>query len=294
MASVRLMLAFGILPLSIAVAADSISIVATLPVLKDLTESIGGRHVRVSSLISGLESEHTYTPKPSDILSIQNADLLVTIGLGLETWVAPLIENADRPDLPMLVTSKGVPLVESVAGAHEDHHSQGNPHIWLDPENVKTMIGHISEGLIKADPSHEEEYKENAAAYIQKLSALQTNLQEKVKPLRTRDIITHHSAWPYFARRFGFVIKGTLLTQVGSEPSPKQIGTLIQLIRREGIQVVVSEPQLNQKIPQILAEETGVKIVSLSPLPGAIPGTERYVDLIRYNVDTLVSALEKP
>ncbi len=275
-------------------AAEPLAVVATLPVLKDFTEAVGGPHVRVVSLITGFESEHTYSPKPSDILSIQNADLLIKIGLGLEIWAASLIENANRPDLPIVTTSNGVALIKDDEGHADDHgddHAQGNPHIWLDPENVKMMIAVITKGLIAADAIHEADYRKNAAAYIDRLDVLQKNLQAKVNGLQDRAIITHHPAWPYFARRFGFVIKGNILSQVGSEPSPKRMGQLIRLIKQEGIKVVVSEPQLNQKIPQILAQETGVRIVSLSPLPGAIPGTEHYLDLIRYNIETLVAAL---
>lgn len=287
----------GILPLRLALSANPISVVSTLPVLKDLAEAIGNPHIRTSSLITGFESEHTYTPKPSDILSIQHADLLLKIGLGLETWVDPLIENADRPDLPIITTSKGVPLIDdtvSHADPHSDLHLKGNPHIWLDPENVKIMIGHITKALIAADPGHQDDYRKNASKYLEELSTLEKTLQKKVDQLQNKTIITHHPAWPYFSRRFGFIIKGTILTQIGSEPTAKQLGKLIKLIKKEGIKVVVSEPQLNQKIPQILAEETDVKIISLSPLTGAMPGTEHYVDLIRYNTEALVSALGEP
>ncbi len=280
-------------------AAEPIRVVATLPVLKDLVEVVGGRHVQAASLISGFESEHTYRPKPSDLILIQKARLLLKIGLGLETWVEPLIANAAPANLLAVTTSKGVELIDDHgADAHADGHGadghvEGNPHIWLDPENVKIMVNHIRDGLIKVDAVHEEDYRENAVIYIERLSELQKALQAKVAVLKTRKIITHHPAWPYFARRFGFVIKGNILRQIGSGASAKTIGKLIRQIKAEKIRVIVSEPQLNQKIPEILAEETGARIVSLSPLPGAIPGTARYLDLIRYNVESLVSALEK-
>lgn len=283
---------------------EPVRVVATLPVLKDLAEVIGGKHIQATSLISGFESEHTYRPKPSDLVLIQKAKLLLKIGLGLEIWVDPLIANAARADLFSVTTSKGVELIDDDSNvAHADnpgadehetsHHDEGNPHIWLDPENVKIMVTHIRDGLIKVDPVREEHYRINTAMYIEKLSELQKILQSKVAMLKTRAIITHHPAWPYFARRFGFHIKGNILKQIGSGASAKTIGKLIRKIKKEKIGVIVSEPQLNQKIPEILAEESGAKIVSLSPLPGAIPGTEHYLDLIRYNVETLVLVLEK-
>ncbi len=273
-------------------AAEPITIVATLPVLKGFAEKIGGAHVKVTSLISGLESEHTYTPKPSDVIALRHARLLIKIGLGLEVWVDPLIENADRVDLPVVVTSQGVSLVDDSSHALEHPgESTANPHIWLDPENAKIMIQNIVEGLIKIDPVHEDDFIENQSRYVRELDFLVNELMETVKALPDKAIITHHPAWPYFSRRFGFIIKGDILSQIGSRPSARHLGDLIELIRKEGIRVIVSEPQLSPKIPKILADETGATIVVLSPLPGAIPGTETYFDLIRHNTQVLVAAL---
>jgi len=273
-------------------AAEPIAVVATLPVLKGFTEEIGGAHVRVSSLISGMESEHTYTPKPSDVIAIRRARLLIKIGLGLEVWIDPIIKNADRVDLPVVITSQGVSLLNDSAHALEHPgESLANPHIWLDPENVKIMIRNIVEGLIRVDPAHEDDYIQNQSRYIRDLDLLVKELMETVKALPDKAIITHHPAWPYFSRRFGFIIKGDILSQIGSRPSARHIGGLIDLIRKEGVRVIVSEPQLSPKIPRILADETGATIVVLSPLPGAIPGTETYFDLLRHNTQVLVAAL---
>lgn len=287
-------------------AEEKIPIVVTLPVLKDFTEQIGGAYVEVKSLITGLESEHTYTPKPSDLLAIKKAKLLVKIGLGLEIWVNTLIKNADRPDLEIVTTSDGVGLIRDHTErsetehrektidkqhAFKEQHTMGNPHIWLDPENAKIMVRHITEGLIDIDPAHKDEYMRNQSRYITELEVLEVELRKKVIRLPNRNIVTHHPAWPYYARRFGFVIKGDILTQVGTEPSAKHIGELIKLMEREKVKVIVSEPQLNPKIPQTLSQETGAKVVVLSPLPGTLPGTETYLDLIRHNTEALITAL---
>ncbi len=273
-------------------AAEPLPVVVTLPVLKDLVTVVGERHIRVSTLISGSESEHTYTPKPSDLVRIQKAKVLFQIGLDLELWVQPLIENADRPNLPIITTSKGVSLIEG-GPVHGHGHGAVNPHIWLDPQNVQIMITEIKKALIAVDPEHRADYEENAAIYLQKLEKLEAELKRKVAPLKDTKIITHHPAWPYFAKRFGFDIRSNILTQIGSAPSAKKLGILIRQIKKEKIRVIVSEPQLNQKIPLILAEETGATVVPLSPLTGALPGTDHYLDLMRYNVEALVNVLEK-
>lgn len=280
--------------------AKPIKVVATLPVLKDFVEQVGKERVEVKSLLTGLESEHAYTPRPADIMAIREAQMLVKVGLGLEVWTDSLIANAQNPRLLVLTTSSGVPLVK---GSNENKPNEapsqnkgnrlGNPHIWLDPENAKIMIRHITEGLIKLDPAHKSSYLKNQAAYFKVLDELQKRLIEKVHALRNRSMITHHAAWPYFARRFGFVIRGNIITQVGAEPSAQQIANLIKLIQREHIRVIVSEPQLNPRLPQILSEETGAKVAVLTPMPGAIRGAESYLSMIRYNVETLISALRE-
>ena len=274
---------------------EPIQIVVTIPVLKDLTEQVGGAHVHVLSLLSGLENEHTYSPKPSDIIAVRKARLLVEIGVGLEVWVSALVKNAGSPLLRVITTSKGIGLIrdsgrEDGQQAEDDQHD-GNPHIWLDPENAKIMLRHITEALIKVDPPHASEYRDNQAAYLRQLDQLQADLLERLKPISDRRIMVYHPAWPYFARRFGFRIVDEVVTQSGGEPSAHHLQTLINRIRKDRIRVIVSEPQISQKIPDMLARETGARVVVLSPLPGAVPGTETYVDLLRYNVMQLADAL---
>jgi ABC-type Zn uptake system ZnuABC Zn-binding protein ZnuA len=275
---------------------EPIQIVVTIPVLKDFVQQIGGSHVQVMSLLSGLESEHTYSPRPSDIIAVRKARLLVEIGVGLEVWVSALVKNAGSASLRVITTSKGIALIRDQSRddgpqASADNTHDGNPHIWLDPENAKVMLRHITEALIKVDPSHASEYRDNQAAYLRQLDQLQKDLAERLKAITDRRILVYHPAWPYFARRFGFRIIDEIVAQAGSEPSAHHLQELISRIRKEGIRVIVSEPQMNQKIPDVLARETGARIVVLSPLPGAMPGTETYLSLLRYNVMQLANAL---
>ncbi|MFQ5543255.1 MAG: metal ABC transporter substrate-binding protein [Nitrospiria bacterium] len=268
-----------------------VQVVVTLPVLADFVTVVGGKNVIVTSLISGLENVHTYTPKVSDIRTIQHADILYRIGLGLESWVDPLIKNTSRPDLQIITTSEGIDIIHDSSDL-SDHHMEGNPHIWLDPENAKIMVRHIEKGLISVDSSNEDYYLVNTQKYIEKLESIEIDLQKKTAHLQNKKVITHHPAWPYFAKRFGFVIRDTILTQTEGEPSAKKIKALIDLIKDEGIKVIISEPQLNQKVVNILADETGIAVVPLSPLTGTIPGTEQYIDLIQYNTKSLISAFK--
>jgi zinc/manganese transport system substrate-binding protein/zinc transport system substrate-binding protein/manganese/iron transport system substrate-binding protein len=282
--------------------AEPLPVVATLPVLADFVRAVGGDAVTVSSLITGLESEHTYTPKPSDVETVHRAAVLVKVGLGLEVWVNGLIANAENPRLIVVDTSQGIGLMRGGDGhAHsddkdalphaEERRSGGNPHVWLDPENAQTMVRHVTDGLIKADPARKKTYLANQADYLKQLDDLTRTLKAKFEAVPNRKIVTHHAAWPYFARRFDLRIRGEIFTQIGAEPSAKRIADLIRLIKKEKIRVIVSEPQLSPKIPESLAQETGAKVVILTPLPGALPGTDDYLSMMRYNASVLLEAL---
>lgn len=281
--------------------AEPLRVVATLPVLADFVRVVGGDAVTVASLITGLESEHTYTPKPSDVEAVRRAAVLVKVGLGLEVWVNGLIANAENPRLIVVDTSRGIGLMRGGEHDHpddaeampraEERRSGGNPHVWLDPENAQTMVRHVTDALIKADPARKKTYLTNQADYLKQLDDLTRTLTAQFAAIPNRKIITHHAAWPYFARRFDLRIRGEIFTQIGAEPSAKRLADLVRVIRKEKIRVIVSEPQLSPKIPEALAQETDATVVILTPLPGALPGTHDYLSMMRYNAATLLEAL---
>ncbi|MDF0645617.1 MAG: metal ABC transporter substrate-binding protein [Nitrospira sp.] len=276
---------------------EALNIVVTIPVLKDFVEQVGGPHVSVTSLLKGYENEHTYSPKPSDLIAVRKARLFFQVGIGLEIWVSPLVKNAGGPSLRVVTTSTGIGLIGDAHIPEDDHAREeptvgGNPHVWLDPTNAATMIRHVTEALIQSDPDHADDYRRNQAAYLTRLDRLQTELSGRVKDLSDRKFVAHHPAWPYLARRFRFDIVGTIQLQSGGEPSARHIQELIQTMKQHKVKVVVSEIQLSQKFPELLAKETGARVVVLTTLPGGLPRTETYLDMLRYNVLQLVNALE--
>lgn len=276
---------------------EGLNVVVTIPVLKDFVEQVGGPRVLVTSLLKGYENEHTYSPKPSDLIAVRKARLLFQVGIGLEVWVSPLVKNAGGSALRVVTTSTGIGLIGDAHAAEDGHAggestAEGNPHVWLDPANAVMMVRHITEALIQADPEHAEEYRKNQAAYLTRLDRLQVELTGRVKGLADRQFVAHHPAWPYLARRFRFDIVGTIQLQSGGEPSARHIQELIQTMKRHRVKVVVSEIQLSQKFPDLLAKETGARVVVLTTLPGGLPRTDTYLDMLRYNVLQLVNALE--
>ena len=280
-------------------AREPIPIVVTVPVLKDLTEQVGGPWVEVKSLLSGYENEHTYSPKPSDLIAVRKAKLLFEVGLGLEVWVGSLVKNAGSAKLRVVTTSQDVVLLQDSGDVHDDMHhgahtteSVGNPHIWLDPMNVAIMLRHITRALSEIDPVHAADFQVNHEAYLKQLEQVQQQLMTRTQRLSDRRFIAHHPAWPYLAKRFGLEIVDTIHTQSGTEASALHLQHLITKIKSQHIRVIASEIQLSQRLPELLARDTKARVVVLTTMPGGISGTDSYLDMLRYNVLQLVGALE--
>lgn len=285
-------LAFVSVSAGLALASEPLNVVVTIPVLKDFAEQIGGTHVRVVSLLSGTENEHTYSPKPSDLVAVHKARVFLEVGMGLEVWVGPLVKSAGNRSLLVVTTSDRVEKIADEVREPSGHgHGGGNPHVWLDPENAKLMVGQIAEAFAGADPPHAGEYRANGDRYVSRIGALEAELVEQLRHVADRRIVVHHPAWPYFAKRFGLDIAGEIIAQPGAEPSARHLQALTRQIREGRIRVIVSEPQLNQKLPRILAQESGARLVVLTAMPGGVPGTGTYLDMLRYNVMQLARAL---
>ncbi|MBI5755406.1 MAG: zinc ABC transporter substrate-binding protein [Nitrospirae bacterium] len=276
-----------------ALASQKIKVVTTLTLLEDFVRNVGGERVEVQSLLSGLESEHTYTPKPSDIAAVREARVLVEVGLGLEVWVESLIKNASNKNLTVVTTSRGIPLLrgEEMDTLGRSGHL-GNPHIWLDPERAKSMIRHITDTLSGIDPEGRSYYLSNQAGYFKRIDEMRRDIEKRLQYVKNRKVITHHPAWPYFAQRFSLQIVDNIQLQTGTEPSARHMADIINKVRKGDIKVIVSEPQLSPKVPKAIADETGARIVTLTPIPGGLPGTGSYIEMMEYNGSRLAEALK--
>jgi ABC-type Zn uptake system ZnuABC Zn-binding protein ZnuA len=273
-------------------AAEALRVVTTLPDLADFVRELGGDRVEVKSLLTGFEDVHTYEPRVSDVKAVARARVLVTVGLGLEEWIHGLVENAGNGELVVVESSKGVSVLRDPEGHEKGGHSHagGNPHVWLDPANAAVMCRNIGRALEAVDPTAGDFYDRRLRAYVARLDVLAARLGGEVGRLKDRRFLSYHPAWPYLARGFGFQLAGVVTESPGQEPSAKGIAALIDRIRREKIRVLVTEPQLSSKLPALLAQETGIRAVTLSDLLGQGPG-KTYLEHTEANVRALIAAL---
>ena len=315
-------------------APKKVQVVTTLNVLAAVTREVGGDRVSVSSLAKPNQDPHTLVAKPTYKLAAKNADLFVELGLGLDIWGSAVTDASGNPNIQTgqkgrVVASEGIETKElpaTLSKAWGDIHPQGNPHVWLDPVNVKTIAANIAAGLVRVDPAGKDAYAANLKAFQAKIddalyghalveeygasklerlsrrNELIDYLKSKgtyaklggwlkqAEGLRGLKIITYHKTWIYFTDRFGLEIRGEIEEKPGIPPSQDYLATLIKKIQSDGIKVLFIDTIYPQKDGTYIAGKTGAKIVS-SPIDvGGAPGTDTYFQLIGTLLDRISAA----
>ena len=298
-----LIVVFAALMLAIAPgAARKLRVVATTNDLKWAVEQVGGKNVEVVALMHPLQNPHTVQPRPSFIVHLNRADLLVRIGLDYEEiWLPPLVEESRNPKIRRggvgdVDVSIGIPLLEIPQGRvtreQGEVHIFGNPHFWLDPENMKIIARNIAEGLKRVDPSNADEYDRNLRRLERLMDDLLDETLKLAASLRGQKFVAYHTTWSYLANRYGFRFIGYLEPKPGIPPSASHLADLIVRMRQEKVKVIVKEPFYENRIPNMVAQRTGAKVVEICPTVGGEPGTETYPKLIRHILTKLVNAVQ--
>jgi len=278
--------------------AAKIRVVTTLTDLADFAREVGGDLVEVHSLATGVEDTHGVPMKPSFVPLLNRADLLVLVGFDCEHAFLPaLLEASKNPriqkgqigyvDCAKDITPVDVP--KSTDHSEGDVHPYGNPHYMLDPVLAKTAVNEICDALVAFAPDHAAEFKRNRDAYLAKLDEKIAEWKTEVAPIRGAAFVSYHEHWPYFAERFGLKYVGTIELKPGIDPTPRHIEELVSQMKAEHVPIVVREPQFPEKVPKLIAEETGAKLVKLPIMPGGVPGTGTYIAMMDYIIQTLVA-----
>lgn len=279
--------------------AARIRVVTTLTDLADFTREVGGDLVEVRSLATGVEDTHGVPMKPSFVPLLNRADLVVLVGLDCEHAFLPaLLEASKNPriqkgkpgyvDCSQGIVPRDVP--KSTDHYQGDVHAQGNPHYTLDPVLAKTAVKNIYDALVAVDPGHKDAYTRNRAAYLARLDAKIAQWKNEARVLKGVKFVSYHEHWPYFAARFGMNYFGTIELKPGIDPTPCHIEQLTRDMIDQHVAVVVREPQFPEKVPKLIARQTGARLVTLPIMPGALPHTETYIKMMDYIVQSLVAA----
>jgi zinc/manganese transport system substrate-binding protein len=285
-----------------AAAAAPLKVVGTTEDLASLAREVGGDRVTVESIARGYQDPHFVEAKPSFILKLHGADLLVAVGRELEIgWLPPLITQSRNAKVQpggagYLDASQGVKVLDIPTGqitrAMGDVHPQGNPHYWLDPGNGRKMAQAIQRKLSELRPADAPYFASRYADFDRRLAEAEKRWDAAMAPHRGAKLVTYHRSWSNFMDRFGLDVVGYVEPRPGIPPSPSHTLDLIKEMKRLGVKVILVEPYFDLKTPNSIARETGARVVVLPPSVGGTREITDYVKLFDHDVQVLAAALK--
>lgn len=283
-------------------AVKKLTVVATTPDLAALAKEIGGDAITVSAMAKPTEDPHFVDAKPSFLVALNRADVLIEGGAELELgWLPPLLDNARNSRIAAgapgrIVASQGIKLLEiptSFDRSRGDVHALGNPHYLIDPLNARIVAANIAGHFSQVDPGSAAMYKANLEKFSHTLDAKLAEWKKQLEPYRDARIVTYHKDFGYLAERFDFNVIENLEPKPGIAPSPAHLAIVIAAMRAAHARVIIVQPFQNRRTAETVARQTDGLVLDLSQQPGAMPNTATYFDLMSYVVTNLASALEK-
>jgi zinc/manganese transport system substrate-binding protein len=281
-------------------AAGRLRVVATTTDLKALTEAVGGDLVEVDSLARGNQNPHDLEVRPSLMVKVRRADLLVVNGLELDQWAEVVVQGANNPKvLPgapgRVDASEGLPVLEvpttRVDRSMGDVHPVGNPHYTPDPGMAPQVTANILAGLARLMPEARPTFEKNRADFLARLDQAMSRWAAALAPLKGAKVVQYHPDFVYLLTRFGLVKAGAIEDRPGIPATPGHLARLIQDMRQERVKLVVVEPWNDVKLAERVAQEAGAKVRVLAPSVGALKEASSYLETVDYNVRTLAEGL---
>ena len=297
-----LTIALSLVPFS-ARAQGKPTVITTTEDLASIGREVAGDRASIESLARGYQDPHYVEPKPSFILKLQKADLLIVVGRELELgWLPPLIQQSRNARIQpgadgYLDASLHAEILEVPQGqitrAMGDVHPLGNPHYWLDPENGKRIATDVADKLSRLRPNDRAYFEQRLADFTKRIDAAEKQWLAAMAPYRGTKVVTYHRSFPNFAKRFGLDIIGYVEPRPGIPPTPQHTLDLINEMKRQNVKLILVEPYFDLKTPKKIGSDTGAEVLVLPPSVGGVKEVTDYFKLFDYDIDLLVAAIKK-
>ena len=281
----------------------AIKVVTTTEDLAALVMEIGGDKVTVDAIARGYQDPHFVEAKPSFIIKLHGADLLVVVGRELEVaWLPPLITQSRNAAVQpggkgYLDASQNVRILDIPTGqitrAMGDVHPSGNPHYWLDPNNGRIMAKSIQNKLSEMSRADAAYFAQRYDDFDKRLAEAEKRWKAAMAPYKGLKVVTYHRSWPNFADAFGLDVIGYVEPKPGIPPSPAHTLDLQQEMKRQNVKILLVEPYFDLKTPNAIGRETGAKVVVLPPSVGGVKEITSYIQLFDYDINLLVSTIKQ-
>jgi zinc/manganese transport system substrate-binding protein len=286
-----------------AAAQAKLNVIATTEDLASIGREIGGDRATIDSLAKGYQDPHFVEAKPSFILKLQKADVLVCVGRELEIgWLPPLIQQSRNAKIQVgapgyLDASLAAEILEipngNVTRAMGDVHPMGNPHYWMDPENGKRIAKEIADKFSELRPGDRAYFQQHLASFTTQLDTAEKRWLGEMAPYKGTKMVTYHRSFPNFAGRFGLEIVGYVEPRPGIPPTPQHTLDLINEMKRQNVKLVLVEPYFDMKTPLSIGRETGAQVMVMPPSVGGVKEASDYFKLFDYDINLLVDAIKK-
>ena len=303
MRSLKLLLVFLLALPGGAFAQGKLNVVATTEDLGSLAREIGGDKVSVTSLARGYQDPHFVDPKPSFILAVSRADVLIVVGRELEIgWLPPLLTSSRNSKIQVggpgyLDASMNVKILELPTGeitrAMGDVHPLGNPHYWLEPGNGRRIAQAIRDKLSQLSSGNASYFAQRYSDFDTRLAAGEKRWDATMAPYKGTKLVTFHRSWPNFMERWGLDVIGYVEPKPGIPPTPQHTIEVIDEMKRQGAKLIIVEPYFDLKTPQAIANQVGGKVMVLAPSVGGAKEVTDYTQLFEYDVNQLAAALKQ-
>jgi zinc/manganese transport system substrate-binding protein len=278
----------------------AVKVVAATDTLAWVVKTIGGNNVQVEALAHGDQDPHTISPRPSQVVKLAQASMLVRIGMDLDLWLDSLLDAARNPKLARgakgyVDAHLGLRPLEVPSGKLDpsmgDIHVYGNPHYEFDPVVMKTVVAkNVLDGLVRVDPSNASIYKANYQSLVDHLDQSIQRWQAKLKPFHGKQIVTYHKTFPYLLARFGLEEFDNVEPKPGIEPSAGHVAEVARNMKQSGVKVILTEDYRSRRFSDLLARQSGGVVVAI-PAGVGDKSTADYFTLMDTIVDRLAQAL---
>ena len=284
-------------------AQSKLNVMTTTEDLASIAREVGGDRIAVEAMARGYQDPHFVEAKPSFILKLQKADLLIVVGRELEIgWLPPLVQQSRNSKIQVgaegyLDASLTAQILEIPSGtitrAMGDVHPFGNPHYWTDPENGKRIAKAVADKLSQLRPNDRGVFEQRLADFTTRLDAAEKRWLAMMAPYKGTKMVTYHRSFPNFSERFGLDIVGYVEPRPGIPPTPQHTLDLINEMKHQNVKLVLVEPYFDLKTPNSIGRETGAQVLVMPPSVGGVKEVTDYFKLFDYDINLLVDAIKK-